>query len=201
VKKHFIHNPPFRHYKLSVDRICSRGRWWKGMHEQQSQNIHGLRGEKNSILNAVTSKPTANCKRSQTGESRRMQRSWQCVAICFHQTTLADFVSFWPQLRSNIMFLHIINRPVQISKHDVSETGFWLCLQMEPTQVGPEIGTSSIDWAQLSGFYLKTKTESSLQDVVFWNTKQSGVLDKNKTDSVQKNHICHNVPSPQTVWN
>jgi hypothetical protein len=30
----------------------------------------------------------------------------------------------------------------------------------------PEIGTSSIDWAQLSRFYLKTETESSLRNVV-----------------------------------
>jgi hypothetical protein len=29
------------------------------------------------------------------------------------------------------------------------------------------IGTSSIDWAQLSRFYLKTETESSLRNVVF----------------------------------
>jgi hypothetical protein len=31
----------------------------------------------------------------------------------------------------------------------------------------PQIGTSTIDWAQLSRFYLKTETESSLQNVVF----------------------------------
>jgi hypothetical protein len=31
----------------------------------------------------------------------------------------------------------------------------------------PDIGTSSIDWAQLSTFYLKTETESSLRNVVF----------------------------------
>jgi hypothetical protein len=31
----------------------------------------------------------------------------------------------------------------------------------------PEIGTSSIDWAQLSRFHLKTETESSFGNVVF----------------------------------
>jgi hypothetical protein len=31
----------------------------------------------------------------------------------------------------------------------------------------PEIGTSSIDWALQSRFYLKTGTESSLRNVVF----------------------------------
>jgi hypothetical protein len=31
----------------------------------------------------------------------------------------------------------------------------------------PGIGTSSVDWAQLSRFYLKTETESSLRNVVF----------------------------------
>jgi hypothetical protein len=29
-----------------------------------------------------------------------------------------------------------------------------------------EIGSSSIDWAQLNRFYLKTETESSLRDIV-----------------------------------
>jgi hypothetical protein len=32
---------------------------------------------------------------------------------------------------------------------------------------GPEIASSSIDWAQLSRFYLKTETESSHRNVVF----------------------------------
>jgi hypothetical protein len=41
------------------------------------------------------------------------------------------------------MFLDIIHRPVYISKHNVSETGFCLRLQ---------VGNSSIDWAQLSRF-------------------------------------------------
>jgi hypothetical protein len=33
--------------------------------------------------------------------------------------------------------------------------------------IGPEMGTSSIDRAQLSRFYLKTETESSLRNVTF----------------------------------
>jgi hypothetical protein len=31
----------------------------------------------------------------------------------------------------------------------------------------PEMGTSSIDWAQLSRFHLKTETECSFRNVVF----------------------------------
>jgi hypothetical protein len=31
----------------------------------------------------------------------------------------------------------------------------------------PEIGSSSIDWFQLSRFYLKTETEPSIRNVVF----------------------------------
>jgi hypothetical protein len=65
------------------------------------------------------------------------------------------------------MFLDIIHRPVYIlkklavyfSKYNVSETGF--CLD------SLEIGTSSIDLAQLSRFYLKTETKSSLRNVMF----------------------------------
>jgi hypothetical protein len=37
----------------------------------------------------------------------------------------------------NIVFLDIINRPVFYLKHNVSETGFSLRLQVEPTQLGP----------------------------------------------------------------
>jgi hypothetical protein len=42
------------------------------------------------------------------------------------------------------------------------------------TGLCPDIGTSSIDWAQLSRFYLKTETESILRKVVFWKNKQDG---------------------------
>jgi hypothetical protein len=46
----------------------------------------------------------------------------------------------------------------------------------------PETETSSIDWVQLSRFYLKTETESSLRNVV---------LNKNRAmDNVQKYNIC-----------
>jgi hypothetical protein len=51
---------------------------------------------------------------------------------------------------------------------------------------GPEIRTSSIDWAQLSSFYLKTETESSLLNVVFCNINWKVSSDKDKTmDKVQ----------------
>jgi hypothetical protein len=43
-----------------------------------------------------------------------------------------------------------------------------------------EIGTGSIDWAQLSRFYLKTETECSLRNVVL----------KNKEDDVLADDLC-----------
>jgi hypothetical protein len=61
----------------------------------------------------------------------------------------------------------------------------------------PKIGTSSIDWGQLSRFYLKMKTESSLRKVMFWNMKRTVFLDKKRTmDNVQKHNIC----IYQTIW-
>jgi hypothetical protein len=40
------------------------------------------------------------------------------------------------------------------------------------------------------------ETESSLQNVVFYNTNRTMFLDKNRTmDNVQKHNICANVPS------
>jgi hypothetical protein len=77
--------------------------------------------------------------------------------------------------------------------YNISETELCLRLQVGPTQLGlidrtspylrfvlclcPEIGTSSVDWAQL-----KTDTESSLRNIV---------LNKNRTvDNVQKHNNC-----------
>jgi hypothetical protein len=67
---------------------------------------------------------------------------------------------------------------------------FILCLIYNPIlRWCSEIGTSSIDWAQLSRFHLKTETESSL-----WN-----VFNKNRTmDNVQKYNNCINIPTSQT---
>jgi hypothetical protein len=45
----------------------------------------------------------------------------------------------------------------------------------------PKIGTSSIDWAQLSRFYLKTDTEPRLLDAVLKH-KQVSVFRKRQND-------------------
>jgi hypothetical protein len=69
------------------------------------------------------------------------------------------------------MFLDIIHCPVYFSKHNVPETRFCLRLQVKPTLLSlidratPYL--QFIDWAQLSRFYLKTETKSSLRNVVF----------------------------------
>jgi hypothetical protein len=86
----------------------------------------------------------------------------------------------------------IIHPPVFYLKHDISETGFWLRLQVEHTQLvsidrashcDPETETSSISKAQLSRLHLKTRTESSLRYVV---------------DNVQNCDCYINTPSSQT---
>jgi hypothetical protein len=63
-----------------------------------------------------------------------------------------------------------------ILKHDVSETGFCLHLQVEPIRVGPVVRASLNGvwgyWAHLSRSHLKTETEFSLRNVVFLNTRQ-----------------------------
>jgi hypothetical protein len=68
-----------------------------------------------------------------------------------------------------------MHRPVFYLIRDVSETGFSLRLQAEPIQVNPvenlvtvcgsETEPSSIYWAQVRRFQLKTKTESILRNV------------------------------------
>jgi hypothetical protein len=42
----------------------------------------------------------------------------------------------------------------------------------------PEVGNSSIDWAQLSTFYLKTETESSLRNVFLNINRAMGNVQK-----------------------
>jgi hypothetical protein len=65
-----------------------------------------------------------------------------------------------------------MQRAVIVKTRTVSEIGFCLRLRAKPPQLGPidranpEIGTSSIDWVQLSTFHLKTETESSLRSAM-----------------------------------
>jgi hypothetical protein len=53
----------------------------------------------------------------------------------------------------------------------------------------PEILTSSLDLTQLSRFYLKMETESSLRNVVFWKTNRKTFYKDKTTDNVQKRNI------------
>jgi hypothetical protein len=69
---------------------------------------------------------------------------------------------------------------------------------MSPSLNGqnPEIRTSSIDWAQLNRFHLKTETESSLRNVVFWKINRMVFLGKDRTmGNVQKHNICTHRPA------
>jgi hypothetical protein len=67
---------------------------------------------------------------------------------------------------------------------------------------GPEIGTSCIDWAELNMFYLKTKIESCLQNVVFWKTNRTVFLGKDRMmDNVQKNNIYSNSSDSSEIQN
>jgi hypothetical protein len=68
------------------------------------------------------------------------------------------------------VFPDISHRSVLFETHVVSETGFFLRLQVESPQLNPinraEIRICSIDWVQLCRFHLKTETEFSPQNVV-----------------------------------
>jgi hypothetical protein len=70
------------------------------------------------------------------------------------------------------VFLGFVHRHVFIWNTQLFGDGFCLRLQVEPIQLGPigravaEIGTRSLDWAQLSRFHLKTEAESSLRNAM-----------------------------------
>jgi hypothetical protein len=74
---------------------------------------------------------------------------------------------------------YLKHRPVYISKHNVSEAGFCLGLQIKPTQVGP------IDRASPC-----LRKESGLWNAVFWNINRT-------MNNAQKRNICTNVTSSQ----
>jgi hypothetical protein len=73
-------------------------------------------------------------------------RTCVCVCACIYfnmypikrwnMLTFPWFYSVPSTIGKHIMFLDII-RPVYISKHNVSETGFFLRLQVEPTHLRP----------------------------------------------------------------
>jgi hypothetical protein len=70
-------------------------------------------------------------------------------------TTRTQSLRPW-YINTNVMFLDIIHRSVLYLKHNVSETGFRLHLQVEPTQFGP------IDRASAS-----LRTPAPTQDSVY----------------------------------
>jgi hypothetical protein len=64
------------------------------------------------------------------------------------------------------------------------------CLTTLPTALILLQATSSSDWPQLSRFYPKPETESSLRNIVFWKINRMVLLDKDRMmDNVQKHNI------------
>jgi hypothetical protein len=51
------------------------------------------------------------------------------------------------------------------------------------------LGTDSIDWAQLSSFYLRTETKSSVRNEVLCKINRNLFLDKDRTVDSTKNVI------------
>jgi hypothetical protein len=85
-----------------------------------------------------------------------------------------DFkIYFWAQILCSWTLSIVLslskNTVLFIFQNSVSDTGFCLRLQVKP----PVIGTISIDWAELSRFYLKTETECSLRNVAFCNINRT----------------------------
>jgi hypothetical protein len=88
--------------------------------------------------------------------------------------------------------LYLKHRPVYFSRHDVTEIGFRFALQVNLLSWAQSIELVSVseDRAQVSRFYLKTETESSFRNVVFWKINRTMFLDKDKMmGNVQKYNI------------
>jgi hypothetical protein len=96
------------------------------------------------------------------------------------------------------MFLDIIqclvlskNRPVYFSKHNVSETGFCLRLQVKPTQLGPIDRDSP---CLRIGPNFTEDGDRIISETSCFEKETRQFLDKDKTmGNVQKHNICTNV--------
>jgi hypothetical protein len=102
----------------------------------------------------------------QIGESRRYRiKKKSDLKVC-DNGTLVQILCFWTL--SIILPLCKTQSCLYILKHNVSETGFCLRLQVNLLSWAQsiELVPVSIDWAPQSRFYLKTGTESSLRNVV-----------------------------------
>jgi hypothetical protein len=115
--------------------------------------------------------------------SRQQELVSQDLKFC-EDGTLVQTLCFWTL---SIVLSLSKNAVLFILQNNVSEPGFFLRLQVKPTQLGP------IDRAR---FYLKTEAESSLRNVVFWKINKTVLLDKDRAmDNVQKHNtrICTNL--------
>jgi hypothetical protein len=101
------------------------------------------------------------------------------LCLCYEPKRLMQQAGVrWCYINITIAILNIIHRPVFYVKYGVSETGFCLCLQVEPIDLRPiERATlclrvrrqsTYIYWAQLSMINLKTEREYSLGNAVFY---------------------------------
>jgi hypothetical protein len=86
--------------------------------------------------------------------------------------------------------LEFINHPVFYLKHNVSETGLCLCLQVKATHLGPNERTTDrdyIDWAQMSRHI--TEDRNRIQSLKWC------VLNKKKRtmDTLKKLNNCRNI--------
>jgi hypothetical protein len=119
---------------------------------------------------------------------------WRTISCLWIHYRVDEF--FWIFIEHQIMsyVFNFIVKILLILTYDLcsvdqtmNDSPFYRC---------PEIGTSSIDWVQLSRFYLKTETESGLRNAVFWKINRMVFLDKDRMlDNVQKHNICTHLSS------
>jgi hypothetical protein len=103
---------------------------------------------------------------------KNMQRQSPSISSSSLAIMSFDIIGVWPEELLSVT-LHYHRPYISDWLRTSSSPQLFAVSSAHPKSPGPEIGTSSIDWAQLSRFYLKTETEFSLRNVVFWKRNRT----------------------------
>jgi hypothetical protein len=91
---------------------------------------------------------TIKCAYSECGNLLRSESHRACTLSCFTQI-------------------------LTVKGKSIPQYNVWCIFDEMHNYISSLIGTSAIVWAQLSRFYLKTETETSLRNFVFWNINRT----------------------------
>jgi hypothetical protein len=117
--------------------------------------------------------------------------SWICIITFLYKSNLSPPYSLQPCKEAHNILLKLWDSPTILQCHNSEgynkinyssgnpRTYTDVSLNVSGNKHFEEIGTRTINWAQLSRFYLKTKTEPSLRNAVFEIKRRWWIMSRN----------------------